>query len=425
MPKVHPVTWWLLAGSISVVSSCGDPDIELGPRREGEVREEPDGATPPDTSVDALADALPSERDDGDAMLDDGETDHDETDHDDTADAQFDGVVPTADATVGEVLAPVDVGHDANRSDAETAKEADAGDVGPDAAPTDAVVADSRVDAPQADGGTADAQGAEVSTRDGAVSDANVTDDGAGDARTEEQFDLHVANFAFGLATADLCVRRVDDRTGSFRGPLLASLRGDRGVGYAQVSGAVKLATGGWVVRAIPAGGNCAAPLLIDPYTMPPIAASQRVTLIAHGTATTGISFQVIANRRAPIGAGQVVARFIHAASGFGTVHSGHGTGASFTRVWRDVPEGALASTAGSDPEGYVGFASAPAEPFVVRSAADGTDLLSARSIWSTTGAVSIFFAGVAGNVGDGRPSFVFCSESTEVDGLMGCLRVP
>jgi hypothetical protein len=141
-----------------------------------------------------------------------------------------------------------------------------------------------------------------------------------------------------------------------------------------------------------------------------------------------GFSLKVFPdNRAAPVPAGNISLRLIHASPGTGPVDVGLGSAGTFTRVFANVPFSMVAAGTGIDVNGYVSTAPLAAQTISVRAANGTTDVLVVPNVTIAAGSLATAFA-IGNKTGDATKPLkvLLCTDSAAPVGVLTpCVIAP
>jgi hypothetical protein len=235
---------------------------------------------------------------------------------------------------------------------------------------------------------------------------------------------VRVAHLSPDAPAVDVCLTAAG---GTFSGtPLLRSLNTTAGLSYAQVTTYVDLPVQSYDVRIVLAtASDCATGAVPDTKNIAvtdgsyaTIAALGDLMVPDAGAADAGadpaFALKVFAdNHAAPMPAGNISLRFIHASPGTPSVDVGLGSGGSFTKVFGPVTFGNIGSGTGIDANGYVSTAALSNATISARATGTTTDAVVVPNVTIAANALATAFA-IGNKTGDSTKPLkvLLCTDS-------------
>jgi len=256
---------------------------------------------------------------------------------------------------------------------------------------------------------------------------------------------VRVAHLAPDVPAVDVCLAPTG---GAFSGAgILRRLNVTTGLVYPQVTAYLDLPIASYTVRLVAAAAtDCGTPAVPDTPSIvvvdnlyATIGALGDLTVPPNpdggapeggtGDAGTPPSFglKVFAdNHAAPIPAGNVNLRFIHASPGTAAVDVGLGSGGSFVPLFANVAFGNIGVGVGIDPNGYVSSAPLAAQTLSARLSGGTMDAVVAPNITITANTLATAFAIGKGNDATHPLKILLCLDSNAPSGVLtSCTTAP
>ncbi len=246
---------------------------------------------------------------------------------------------------------------------------------------------------------------------------------------TPSRAHVRIAHLSPDLRAVDVCLAPAG--TTAFSPPVLAGLGVQDGLTYAAVTTYVDLPVGTYDVRVIIANATgCSIPAIPD-TTGITVDENQTATIAALGDFDpSGAAAQDPALRLAlftdatSVAIGDAKLRFIHGSPGTPAVDVGLGQGASFVKVFADVPFGSVAKNTGIDGLGFV-QTTATTSAVAARLAGASTDALVIPSVALAQQGIFTAFA-IGGKTGAGTKPLqvLLCADNAAPNGLLAACTI-
>ncbi|MET0592663.1 MAG: DUF4397 domain-containing protein [Polyangiaceae bacterium] len=220
--------------------------------------------------------------------------------------------------------------------------------------------------------------------------------------------------------------------------PLLRTLGSTAGLSYPQVTTYVDLPVQGYDLRIVLATATDCNTGAVPDRTNIAVTDGLYATIAALGDlmvpdagaadagADPGFQVKVFAdNKAAPMPAGNISLRFIHASPGTGMVDVGLGSAGSFTKVFGNVTFGNVATGTGIDANGFVSTAPLSNATISARATGTTTDAIVVNNVTIMANAIATAFA-IGNKTGDATKPLkvLLCTDSAPPVGLLSACTV-